>query len=59
MVGPPGLGRGRLVLGPADKKRSQAHQIKCEGKVRSTCRWWAHQDLNLGPADYENLSGCL
>jgi hypothetical protein len=23
--------------------------------IRSLLKWWAHQDLNLGPKDYEQL----
>lgn len=54
MVGPPGLDRGRLALGPADKKRSQVYGVSYEENLYAFDEWWAHLDLNQGPADYES-----
>ena len=28
----------------------------CEGDVTYWFSWWAHQDSNLGPTDYESLA---
>ena len=46
------------------RRQSGGHEAtRCRGldKVSdvSELKWWAHQDSNLGPTDYEPVSRCL
>ena len=43
----------RISLGAIGPNRLGCY---CEGDVTYWFSWWAHQDSNLGPTDYESLA---